>query len=348
MLLPDLILRVNLAALVANYGIIATQASGAQCSAVVKANAYGLGVQPVVNALEAAGCSLFFVATLEEALEVRSVTSGVAIAFFHGCIDAKQAQMAKQYDLIPVVNTMESLALVKDIPHIIHIDTGMNRLGIMHQMVDQITISQKTLYMITHPACADEEQHPLNVTQYSIFKSCVARFPHVKVSYANSSAIFSSEKYHFDLVRPGAALYGVNPNPKAENPMRPVITLQSRILQIRRIDTPSSVGYGATKEVPKGTVLATLGCGYADGILRSTSKQGVAVVANKRCKIIGRISMDLIVVDVTQVQNEVVVGEYAELIGESLTIDEVASHAGTIGYEILTRLGSRCYRIYQS
>ncbi len=239
------------------------------------------------------------------------------------------------------------------LPAAIHIDTGMNRLGLPAPEADVLATEPDRLIgidvrlVMSHLACADEPDHPLNSEQLTAFTAARTQLPTAPASLANSSGIFLGTPYHFDLVRPGAALYGVNPTPGRTNPMRQVIRLQGKILQVREIDAPRTVGYGATHRAAGSTRVATVAVGYADGFLRSLSNRGSARIGGQQVSLIGRVSMDLSTFDVTRVPREAAhPGALIDLIGADLSIDDVADAAGTIGYEILTALGHRYHRVY--
>jgi alanine racemase len=203
--------------------------------------------------------------------------------------------------------------------------------------------------VISHLACSDEPQHQANVTQLARFAAVRERLPHIPASLAASSGVFLGREFHFDLVRPGAALYGVNPQPGRPNPMCRVVRLKGRILQLREVDRGESVGYGATHVMAAPGRLATVAVGYADGWLRSLSQRGSGCVAGRRVPLVGRMSMDLAVFDVSSVDPALArPGGFIELLDESYSLDEAAADAGTIGYEILTALGRRYHRVYCS
>jgi alanine racemase len=241
----------------------------------------------------------------------------------------------------------------------IHIDTGMNRLGLTldeaQAIIPRIDAGDHGITLVmSHLACAETLNHPLNARQVAAFREIARLFSGVPASLANSSGIFLGPQYQFDLVRPGAALYGVNPTPEADNPMQPVVELKARIVQTRTIDKGESVGYGATWTARRPTRLAIVSAGYADGYFRAGgSNDGTrgaeVVVAGTRCPVAGRISMDLLAIDITDLPPKAAVrrGHLATLIGDGITVDELAHHFGTIGYEVLTSLGGRYNRIYK-
>jgi alanine racemase len=237
----------------------------------------------------------------------------------------------------------------------LHVDTGMNRLGLsMHEAAEVARRGssghEPFKLLISHFACSEQRAHPLNTEQVKRFSELRALFPGVVASLANSSGIFLSPDAHGDLVRPGVALYGGNPTPAGHNPMHPVVELRACILQIRNVATHATVGYGATWSAPRPSRIAILGAGYADGYLRTAEVPSArhVVVAGRRCPLVGRVSMDLFAVDVTDIpESQVARGDYATLIGDGLDLDEVAAQAGTISYEMLTSLGRRYARQYK-
>jgi len=359
------VLTVDLDAIVANWRKLEKAAVPAECAAVIKADAYGCGVDPVARALAAAGCKTFFVATVDEARAARAAMPSATIyaldGIFQNCGDA----FAK-IDCKPVIGDLNELA-EWDVScrrsgwaggAAIHIDTGMNRLGLTineaQGIVPRINAGDHGITLVmSHLACAEALNHPLNAKQLATFREIVSLFTGVPASLSNSSGIFLSPQFQFDLVRPGAALYGINPTPEADNPMQPVVDLKARIVRIRNVERGDSVGYGGTWTARRPTRLAIVSAGYADGYFRAAgSNDGTrgaeVVVAGKRCQIAGRVSMDLIAVDITDLEkNAVRRGHMATLIGEGITVDELAHHFGTIGYEVLTSLGPRYARVYK-
>jgi alanine racemase len=349
------ILEISLGAIVANWQLLAKKVAPASCAAVVKANAYGLGAAPVAKALLAAGCRQFFVATLDEGTALRGVLGPAPeIAVFNGPLPGSAREFVAAR-LIPVLNEPGQLEAWQNLPGpspaIVHLDTGFNRLGLsraeFEQWHDHLAAAGVS-GLISHLACADTPDHGLNAAQRTRFLAARERLPALKASLAASSGIFLGRDYHFDEVRPGAALYGVNPLPGTPNPMRPVVRAAARILQLRKIDRGESVGYGAAHVMAGPGMLATASIGYADGWLRSLSHRGCGWLAGKRVKLLGRVSMDLATFDVTGIpESELHPGKLIELIGPHYGVDDAAADAGTIGYEILTALGARYHRVYR-
>jgi alanine racemase len=322
---------------------------------VVKANAYGLGAEPVAKTLQKAGCRTFFVATLDEGIALR-VALGPApeIAVFNGPLPGTEREYPA-HKLTPVLNDLSQVAAWRamNAPAMFHIDTGMCRLGLPPRELALLT-DGPTLWqpipltgIISHLACADTPDRALNAVQLTRFSTAKGHFRGLRASLSASSGIFLGREYHHDLVRPGAALYGVNPCPDNANPMRQVVTLKGKILQVREIDSGESVGYGAAHIMPKAGRLATVAAGYADGWLRAMSHRGSGYIAGQRAPLVGRVSMDLVTFDVSAIDPALVrPGDSVELLGAAYGVDEAAADAGTIGYEILTSLGSRYHRVY--
>ena len=359
-------LSVDLAAIAANWQELARQLVTVECSAVVKANAYGLGLKPVTAALAKAGCRTFFVADIAEARIVRSQARGATIYVLHGFTpDWSEALVSLKAQ--PVINSATELAEWDAFASArswhggaaLHVDTGMNRLGITVEEAVALAPRVQTenhgiSLLLSHLACADTPDHPLNERQLRLFRELRMLYPGTPASLANSSGIFLGHAAHFDLARPGAALYGVNPTPGRPNPMKAVVELSGRILQIRTVPRDQTVGYGATWTARRNTRIAVIALGYADGLLRAGSASnertgGSAIIAGKSCPIVGRISMDLVCVDITDLpEGAVRRGDFATMIGGELTVDDVAAAADTIGYEVLTRLGPRCHLTYRN
>jgi len=344
-------LRIDLAAVAANYSIIKNKV-GPDCvvAGVIKADAYGLGMAKIWTALENAGCPFYFVATPDEAFALRHLTQK-PIAVFGGVFRGAEEDFVR-HNIIPVLNTMDDMERWRDaartrevsLPAILHFDTGMNRLGFtsLPDNIDDKNLDIKIV--MSHFACADEKGHPLTAQQFSRFQTIATHFPHAQKSIAGSSGVFRSASYACDMVRPGLALYGLNPTPEVKNPMRPVVSLSARILQVKKIPAGETVGYGASFRADKEINVATVALGYADGILRSLSNKGALYYEGQACPVIGRISMDAVTVDMgTHMPAS---GTMLEVIGPHQSADDLAESAGTIGYEILTSLGARYHRVY--
>jgi alanine racemase len=359
------ILTIDLDAIIANWRSLEKRAVPAECAAVVKADGYGCGLEPVTRALAGAGCKTFFVATIDEARKARAVAPDAAIfvldGFFNGCGTAFAAINAS-----PVIGDLAELAEWDGFRRAsgwsgsaaLHVDTGMNRLGL--PPAEAMALAQRVRepnhginLIMSQLACAETPQHPLNSRQIADFREIAFAFSGITASLANSSGIFLGTNACHDLVRPGAALYGVNPTPEAANPMAPVVDLKARVAQIRNVERGETVGYGATWTARRPTRLAIVTTGYADGYFRAAGgvdgvRSADAIVAGLRCPIAGRISMDLMAIDVTDVPHGALHrGDMVTLIGDGISIDELAQYFGTIGYEVLTSLGRRYHRVYR-
>jgi alanine racemase len=355
-------LTVDLAAIQRNYRRLQAEAGPAtECAAVVKADAYGLGAAPVAGALATAGARRFFVAKAEEGLQLRPLLPKAEIFVLNGI----QAGLEANFDsetLIPVLNSLGEIALWtaharsvgRALPAAVHLDTGMSRLGLPRGEVERLIAEPRRLdglrlaLVMSHLACSEEPEHEANQRQLGLFAEWRARLPTAPASLANSSGIFLGPQYRFDVARPGAALYGINPLRHYSNPMEQVVVAEAKILQVRDVDRGTTVGYGATHRIERPAArLATVALGYADGYLRSSSGRGLAYVGGTLVRVVGRVSMDLTVIDVTDVPPEQSQpGAWVELIGPHVPVDDVAQRAGTIGYEILTSLGRRYARRY--
>ena len=358
------LLTIDLAALAENWRILSKKTS-ADCGAVVKADAYGLGLEPVVRTLLDAGCKTFYVSHLDEGAEVRSLTGpGPRIVVMHGPNPNTERDFLN-YRLIPVLNTPDQITRWRGFIEaadelaetFVQVDTGMGRLGLTPKefeahLADPMALSGLlALGLMSHLACASEPDHPLNKQQLEAFGSALLgfqrKYPDAKGTLANSSGLFLGPSWHYNMARPGAALYGLNPTPGKPNPMIPVVRLKAKILQVRRIDTSQSVGYGATHQAPDGARIATISAGYADGLLRSLSNCGHGLLDEIKVPAAGRVSMDLMTFDVSNVSDSSAQpGAMIDLVGPHWTADDLAAEAGTIGYEILTAMGSRYHRQY--
>jgi alanine racemase len=356
-------LTIDLDALAENYRILCRALDGVACAAVVKADGYGLGAHEVGPALARAGARQFFVAQLQEAVALRDHLTGFpdhVVAVLNGLQPGTERDFL-DHGILPVLNSLDEIARWRDtarqagrkLPAILHVDTGISRLGLPADELDALASEPARLAgidlhcVMSHLACADTPEHPLNAAQLRAFETALSRLPRTPACFANSSGIFLGPEYHFDLARPGVALYGVNPTPGKPSPMCQVVELKGTILQVRRIDAPTTVGYGATHRADGPMRLATVAAGYADGYLRSLSNRGTARIAGQRVPVVGRVSMDLITLDVTAVpEAEAHPGAMVELLGPEHDVDALADEAGTIGYEILTALGRRYHRRY--
>lgn len=355
------ILTIDLAAIVENYRMLAAKVAPAECAGVVKADAYGLGVAKVAPALWQAGCRTFFVAMLPEGLGLRALLPDATIYVLDGLHGTDPGAFVGA-SLRPVLVSraeVDNWLAASNQPGVragLHLDTGMARLGMPTEELDGLIAEGGTLarlrpsLVMSHFACADTPAHPMNREQPQRFRDALARLAlprDVTRSMAASSGIFLGADQAFDLVRPGAALYGIAPLADQPNPMRQAVRLQARILQTRRVDAGSTVGYGATHRFARQARLATIGVGYADGFMRALSNRGGVYIGDRRAPIVGRVSMDLLTIDVSDIpEDRAQPGSWVDLIGPRNPVDAVAAEAGTIGYEILTSLGRRYVRRY--
>jgi alanine racemase len=354
------VLEVDLAAIVANWRFLRAMHPSGPVAGVVKADGYGLGARRVAQALYTAGCRHFFVALLDEAMEIRTLVSDAMLAVLGGLIAGTEADYLG-HDIVPVLG---SLAEIDDwatmarrtgrtLPAIMHIDTGMSRLGLVPRDLAVLRQDHARLagielrYVMTHLVASEVATDPLNERQRQRFADACARLPPAPRSFANSSGIFLGSGWHSDLARPGAALYGINPTPNEPNPMHPTVRLRARVLTVRDVPVGSSVGYNATWHASGLSRIATAAIGYADGLHRSLSNRGRAFFDGTPVPLVGRVSMDLTTFDVTQAPG-VVPGAWLEIIGPEQTPDDLAAAAATNGYEVLTSLGRRFHRIYKS
>ncbi len=347
-------LTIDLSALVANWRALAAHAPQAECGAVVKADAYGCGLAAVAPALWRAGCRTFFVAHLSEGIAARKILPEAAVYILNG-LPPGYAEAFRAQALRPVLGDRAELfewaaATEGAHPAALHVDTGMNRLGLAVEDAlalagDPVIARAGIDLVMSHLVSAEIPDDPLNTRQAETFSRVRAAFPQVRASLANSSGTALADEARHDLLRPGYSLFGGAPEPGQPNPMRPVVRLDATILQVRDVEAGESCGYNARWQAPAPRRLATLSLGYADGYPRSASNRGHALVGGVPCPIVGLISMDLIILDVTDAP-EARRGGTATLIGDELDIDTVGQAAGTIGYEILTGLGSRYVRDY--
>jgi len=357
------LLSIDLQAIGENYLDLRVRlASGSRCGAVVKADAYGLGMAQVAPALHRRGCRDFFVATQAEGERLRrQLGADVSIVVLTGVRPGCELACARA-GLKPTLFTLQQLrdwvAICGRAPCAVKVDSGMTRLGMTPEEFELLLADRELLraadirMLLSHLACADEPGHPQNAHQLRNFKSAGERLrglcPAIQLSLSNSSGIFLGEAYHFDIARPGCALYGVNPVPGSPNPMRPVVELSLPIVQKRHVSSDCCVGYGATQGVAAGGWLAVARGGYADGILRAQGGRGCGWACGRRLPMVGRVSMDSTTFDITALDDAERESLRAiEILNRHLTVDEVAGYAGTIGYEILTSLGNRYYRRYK-
>jgi len=359
------VLTVDIGALRRNYRKLKELAAPAACAAVVKADAYGIGARRAVAALAAEGCDTFFVATLEEARLVRETAHEITLYVLDGLLPGT-APLFAALDARPILGSVDEIedwaafarGLDVRLCAALHLDTGMNRLGLRGEEFDRLVRSPQALeafdigLVISHLACADEPENPKNEVQRLAFDEMRGKLPPAPACLANSGGVFLGAAYHYDMVRPGIALYGGRATASDAAAMAPVVHMAGRILQTKRAEAGETVGYGATRTLERPTRLAIVAAGYADGYFRALGSSNahagaMAYLGDYRTPILGRVSMDLIAVDVTDVPADLAQrGAFVELLGTHVGIDDLADVAGTIGYEVLTRLGPRCHRVY--
>jgi len=349
-------LTIDLAALAANWRFLAARCGAGACGAVVKADGYGIGLEPAMRTLLAAGCRSFFVANAAEGRRARALSREAVIYVFDGLVPGAAAELIDA-DLRPALGSLAEIAewatAGQGRPCALHFDTGMNRMGLAvadGAQAREMTAGLDVALVMSHFLCSQWRDDPRNGAQIAAFDVARAAFPGVAASLANSSGLFLPQAAQYQLARPGYALYGGNPTPDAANPMQRVVTLEARIVAVRHVAAGASVGYDAGWTAARPSRIATLGVGYADGIPVGASATpekpgGVAIMKGVRCPFVGRVSMDFVTLDVTDVPGAQR-GDWAEILGENISVDDCAARAGTIGYEILTRLGARYCRRY--
>jgi alanine racemase len=356
--LAGAILTIDLGAIRENYRRLQARLEGIDCAAVVKADGYGLGAAVVADALRAEGCQSFFVAHAAEGLSLRQALGREPEIFvLNGVYPGGEDDCARS-GLVAVANSAAQLAAWRaaalrsgrTLPVAIQVDSGMSRLGMPPAEVDGLApdalAGLELKLVMSHLACADEPENPVNEQQRAAFEALRQRLPPAPASLANSSGIFLGGPFRHDLARPGASLYGVNPTPGKDNPMRQVVRLQARVIQTRDLNADIGIGYGHAYRTSAPLRTATIALGYADGWPRRAA--AAAWHRGKKLPFVGRVSMDSIVLDISALDpGELVDGDLVEMIGEHQTIDDVAAVSGTIGYEILTGLGQRFHRLYE-
>ncbi|MBX9683928.1 MAG: alanine racemase [Hyphomicrobium sp.] len=362
---------VDLGQIAQNWQALADRVAPAACAAVVKADAYGLGAARVIPVLRRAGCTTFFIATPDEAEAARKLAPSATIYALDGLIGGAAAETFARLNVHPILSTLDDVLAWRTLAKRtsadrngaplaagLHIDTGLNRLGLTARAVRELTSDASQLSGITlslvmsHLASADAPRDPKNRDQLLAFETLTALFPRVPRSLAASDGLMLGPPFHFDLVRPGYALYGGQASETFPAPVKPTVTVTARILAVADVGIGETVGYSATWRAKRATRIATIAAGYADGVPRGASAAdehtgGEVLITGHSAPIIGRVSMDLITVDVTDLpEGAAQPGGSATLIGPGLSIEQAGYAAGTIGYEILTRLGPRFARLY--
>ncbi len=355
-------LVVRLGAIAANFKTAQRLAGTATAAAAVKADAYGTGLSPVASVLVHAGCDTFFVARLEEGLALRPLAPEARIFVLDGAQpDAVPALISHR--LTPVLNSIAEIAgwsaaaraTRTRLDAAIHIDTGMNRLGLPGAELATLAADHakrldglRLVLVMSHLACSDDSEAKMNRIQLGRFKTALAMLPPAPASLAASGGILLGREFLFDMVRPGLCLYGGNPQPAKPNPFQVAVRMTARILQLHRADKGETVGYGATFRTRRPSLLATAGVGYADGQMRAVSSRGSGAVGGVRVPVVGRVSMDLVTLDVTDVTGSLAAGMEVEFFGDTIPLEEIAVAANTISYEILTSLSHRATRVYEA
>lgn len=355
------ILTIDLAALRANYQLMSNTLKPARTAAVVKADAYGLGADKVAPQFYAAGCRDFFVAHLGEALSLQPHIGKDAVIYVLNGLQPATEKLCADNHVVPVLNSLEQVrnwaalcaAEQRKLPALLQLDTGMSRLGLPHYELQALITEPALLeamdikFIISHLASGDNAESPQNHAQLKQLQAALKLLPHYPVAFSNSGGSFMEDAYHFDLARPGIALYGGAPQENIPNPMQPVVSLQARVIQCRTVPANTLVGYGGSYVTTTETRIATIAVGYADGWPRHLSNKGAAYFGDTRLPVIGRVSMDSITLDVSALpEGTLQLGSLVELIGPHQTLEQVAQDAGTISYEILTSLGNRYHRNY--
>ncbi len=358
------ILSIDLTALCANWRKVQSLIGTATAAAVVKTNAYGLGAPPVIRALRDAGCRIFFFATKDEALASGLLGDSTAQLIVLGGARPGDELLFAEQGLLPVLFTLDDaerwaalcLSKKKAFPCVLKVNTGMTRMGVSIAELDALCESRPQWFspswLMSHLSCADEPSHPSNRQQLRLFEQALAvarqAFPEIKASLANSAGVLLGAEWHFDLVRPGAALYGINPVPAIAPVFQPVVSLRLPVLQVRDVTAPAYVGYGATRQVQTGDCLAVVAGGYADGVHRALGVSPLALFRGVSLKAIGRISMDTCVFDISTlpVEDRPRPGDYLDVIGGSLDVNFLTQRNASLGYEVLTSLGLRFQRHY--
>ena len=352
-------LTVRLGAIAENYRLLRERAAGAVTAGVVKADGYGLGAVQSTKALLAQGCDTFFVARLEEGIALRPIAPKARIFVLDGP-RAASAPAFVSHDLIPVLNSLDQVAFWRQAARgrdaAVHLDTGLNRLGLPPSELSVLAAEMaqgnagfNLVLVMSHLACSESPASPMNAEQRDRFRAALATLPPAPASLASSGGVMLGRDFAFDLVRPGIALYGGNPQVGVPNPFAVAAQLTGRVLQVRRVDKGEGVGYGATFRVERPTTLATVALGYADGLMRALGNKGAGAIAGQKAPIVGRMSMDLVTLDVTDLPpRSVAPGVDVEFLGDTVLLEDMAAAANTAAYEILTSLGRRVRRVYEA
>ncbi|MEM8986517.1 MAG: alanine racemase [Pseudomonadota bacterium] len=358
-------LSINLDALAANYRFFQSLAHRAQTAGVVKADGYGLGAEAVATALLNAGCQTFFVARVEEGAALRAfldkIHADAGIYIFGGVLPGEEEAFLSAR-LKPVLNSIPQIEIWgaaarrqgRKLPAALHVDTGMTRFGLdaagrrrLAQAPDLMAPIDVT-YLMSHLACASDPTHPQNSVQLENFRAARALQPHAPASLSASAGAMLGNAYVFDLIRPGIGLYGAGPMDAPDARLKTVVTATAPIIQIRNAEAGAAVGYGATHTLARASRIAIVNVGYADGYLRAASNAAKVWLKGAEAPVAGRVSMDLIAIDVTDfAENALAPGEHVELFGPNMPVEDVAAASGSITYELFTSLGRRYARHYR-
>ncbi len=359
-------LTIHLGALAANYHYLAAQVEPAEAGVTIKADAYGLGMVECAPVFWTAGARSFFVALASEGVALRAILPKANIYVLHGATATNAAVLRDQL-IVPVLGSLEMISLWRELgdgaPCALHVDTGMNRLGLTMDEAKALAAEGlsglNAVLLMTHFACADDPEHPKNTSQIDSFNAARALFPQLKTSLQNSAGAFLGNRARSDIARLGIALYGGEAVNDYPNPMQPVVKAEAQIMMVRHANAGETVSYGATQTLTRDTQIAVCSVGYADGYHRAISRTGVALrdtgrpaghgfIAGHKVPILGRVTMDQTMFDVTDLpEGAIKAGDYIELFGHHILLDDAARAAGTIGYELLTSLGRRYHRIYE-
>lgn len=347
-------LEVDLNTVASNYAILCDHLSHTQCAAVVKADAYGLGAKIISQRLYTEGCRHFFVAHLDEALAIRSLIPEASIYVFSGCLEGTEIELM-EHKLIPVLNDYGMFQRWiaygklhgKRLPGMLHIDTGMNRIGFDTYDLKKLTENMCILSglqlqgVMSHLACSPDKNHPQNEKQRELFEQICTYFPKITKSLADTAGIYLGRDYHYDMVRPGKGLFGLYKAPHLQQ----AFSFKARVIQVRHAKKGDFVGYGSQRTLERDSALATLGVGYADGLDRRASQNSYVLIGQHKAPIMGSLSMDYAVVDITDIpENLYHVGSWVQLTGPDQPLEDMANQFGTISRELSTRLGNRLYR----
>ncbi len=344
-------LNIDIGALAKNYRTIENRLQGqSQMSVAVKADAYGLGIEKLAPLFYELGCRNFFVARTGEAMELNNILPKKRqIYVLDGVKSFDENILFKNNNITPVVNTLHQMRYVRDIPVVLHFDTGMNRLGLSFNSIQKIKRLEADIkFIMTHAASADEPNNIQTDQQFKNFARIRQHFKNIPASFANSAASFSNSEWHLDLVRPGIALYGGESLPHDQTHIENVVSLYAPVLQTRSLLKGETVGYGATYKAERPIETATLGIGYADGLFRQLSNTGSVYYRGQKCPIIGRVSMDLTIIDISNCSPKPKTDDMVEILGPYQSVDDLARDADTIGYDVLTRLGKSIKKCYSN